>query len=176
MRKLKNKKGFTMIEMLASVVTLLLICMIITTGTNLATKSMNESLFESESQMLEDTLNVCIGDILRHATDIEIVNGKVVFTNDAYYIDDGSFDIDASNSGITGAGYLLCTSKLDGTSKGLLVANRGIYTRSMYVKDFQLTYDAQKHVFTGSYVIVSKLTDTTKTCEFSYRTIADLNN
>lgn len=176
MRKLKNKKGFTMIEMLACVVTLLLICMIITTGSNLAIKSMNESLFESESQMLESTLNVCIGDILRHASDITVENGKVVFTNDAYYIDDGSFGIDTSSSGITDAGYLFCTSKLDGTSKGLLVANRGIYTNSMYVKDFQLSYDETKHVFTGSYVIVSKITDTTKTCEFSYRTIADLNN
>ena len=175
MRKLKNKKGFTLIEMLACVVTLLILCLIVTTGTNLATMSMNESLFESESQMLEATLNLCIGDILRHATDIEETDEGVTFTNDAYYIDEGSFAIDTRNSGIAEAGYLMCTSKLDGTSRGLLVANRGIYVKSMYVTDFQLAYDAEKHVFTGSYVIVSKLTETTKTCEFSYRTIADTN-
>lgn len=176
MRKLKNKKGFTLIEMLACVATLVILCMIVTTGSNLATMSMNESLFESESQMLESTLNLSIGDILRHATDIREMEGKLTFTNDAYNIDAGSFAIDTSTSGITGAGYLMCTSKLDGTSKGLLVATRGIYVRNMYVTDFQLSYDEEKHVFNGSYVIVSKLTDTTKTCEFSYRTIADMNN
>lgn len=174
MRKLKNKKGFTMIEMLASVVTLILICMIITTGSNLAMKSMNDSLFESESQMLESTLSLCVGDILRHATEIEEKDGIIYFTNDAYYIDKGHFVIDDHESGIEEAGYLLCTSTLDGTSRGLLVANRGIYTKNMYVTDFQLSYDNEKHVFTGSYVIVSKMTDRTKTCEFSYRTIADV--
>ena len=120
-------------------------------------------------------INLSIGDILRHATDIRETEGKLTFTNDAYNIDEGSFAIDTSNSGITGAGYLMCTSKLDGTSKGLLVATRGIYVKNMYVTDFQLSYDAEKHVFSGSYVIVSKMTDTTKTCEFSYRTIADMN-
>lgn len=176
MRKLKNKKGFTLVEMLACVVTLVILCMIITTGSNLATMSMNESLFESESQMLESTLDLCIGDILRHATDIEVTAEGITFTNDAYYIDEGSFAIDTSDSGMTGAGYLMCTSKLDGTSKGLLVANKGIYVRNMYVKSFELSYDAQKQVFSGSYVIVSKITDTTKTCEFSYRTIAAIED
>ena len=118
--------------------------------------------------------HMSIGDILRHATDIRETEGKLTFTNDAYNIDEGSFAIDTSTSGITGAGYLMCTSKLDGTSKGLLVATRGIYVRNMYVTDFQLSYDKEKHVFTGSYVIVSKMTDRTKTCEFSYRTIADV--
>lgn len=176
MRKLKSKKGFTLIEMLACVATLVIICLIVTTGTNLATMSMNRSLFESESQMLESTLNLSLGDILRHATDIKVKESGIVFTNDAYYIDEGSFAIDTKDSGITGAGYLMCTSALDGSSRGLLVANKGIYVRNMYVKDFQLSYDAEKHVFRGSYVIVSKLTDATKTCKFSYRTIADMNH
>ena len=58
MRKIKNKKGFTLVEMLVCVVTLLLIGMIVSAGTNLAMFSLRESTFESNSQMLESTLNM----------------------------------------------------------------------------------------------------------------------
>ncbi len=176
MRKLKNKKGFTLIEMLACVVTLLLIGMIVSTGMNLAMMSLRETTFESDSQMLESTLNMYVGDILRHATEVKTDSfGDVTkFTNDAYYIDEGNFDIDLSKSEISGAGYLVCTSSLDETgSAGTLIANEGTYAGTLYIKDFTLTFNAEKGVFTGSYVIVSSVTDTTKTCEFSYRTIAN---
>ena len=177
MKKLKSKKGFTMIEMLVCVVTLILLCMIVTTGSNLATMSMNASLFESESQMMKATLDICIGDLLRHATDVrEEEDGRVIFTNDAYFIDDGYIFIQTKDSGITGAGYLVCSSNIDLSTTGLLVANRGIYVNGMYIKDFELDYHEDTHVFTGSYVIVSKLTTATKKCEFSFRSIADLNN
>lgn len=175
MRKLKNKKGFTMIEMLVCVVTLVLLCMIVTTGSNLATMSMNASLFESESQMLKATLDLSIGDLLRHASEVEEIDGKIYFTNEAYYIVRGEMKVDTSESGITDAGYLICTSDIDGSKRGLLVANKGIYTNGMCITDFELSYDAQKSVFSGSYVIVSKFTNATKTCEFSFRTIADMN-
>ena len=174
MRKLVSKRGFTLVEMLACVVTLLLIGMIVSTGMNLATMSLRETTFESDSQMLESTLNTYIGDILRHATEVEAdVDGTVKsFTNDAYYIDGGNFSIDLSVSEISGAGYLTCTSRLEDSQYGTLVANEGTYGGALYIKDFTLTYDAEKGVFTGSYVIVSSATDITKTCEFSYRTIA----
>jgi len=84
MRKIRDKKGFTLIEMLACVVTLLLIGMIVSTGMNLATMSLRETTFESDSQMLESTLNMYIGDILRHATDVKEDATGVTFTNDAY--------------------------------------------------------------------------------------------
>ena len=176
MKKLKSKKGFTLMEMLVCVVTLILLCLIVTTGSNLATMSMNASLFESESQMMKATLDLCIGDILRHATDVkEDKDGNVIFTNDAYFIDDGCIKIATKDSGITGAGYLICDSAIDLSGSGLLVATRGVYVNGMYVKDFKLEYHGDTHVFTGSYMIVSKYTNATKTCEFSFRTIADMD-
>ena len=178
MRKLKSKKGFTMIEMLVCVVTLVLLCMIVTTGSNLATMSMNASLFETESQMMKATLDLCIGDLLRHATDVKTKDDGTVeyFSNDAYYIDDGIIEVEEKDSGIADAGYLVCTTWVDGSDSGLLVANRGIYVNGMYVRNFELKYEGDTHVFTGSYEIVSKLTSATKKCEFSFRSIADLNN
>lgn len=174
MRKLREKNGFTLIEMLACVVTLFLIGMIVSTGMNLATMSLKETTFESDSQMLESTLNMYIGDVLRHATDVKQDATGVYFTNDAYYIDEGTFAIDLSKSEISGAGYLVCTSNLDEEgSAGTMLANEKTYAGTLYIKDFTLSFDETKGVFTGSYVIVSSATDTTKTCEFSYRTIAN---
>lgn len=175
MRKLKNNKGFTLVEMLACVVTLLLIGLIVSTGTNLAMMSLRESTFESDSQMLEATLNTYIGDILRHATDIDDSGTEMIFTNDAYYIDGGAFVVDTSNSQVSGAGYLMCTSNLNGDSKGLMVANKGVYVNNLYVTDFKVSYDKTKHVFTGNYTIVSSNTNATKYCEFSFRSIADVS-
>lgn len=174
MRKIRDKKGFTLIEMLACVVTLLLIGMIVSTGMNLATMSLRETTFESDSQMLESTLNMYIGDILRHATDVKEDATGVTFTNDAYYIDAGTLTIDLSVSDISGAGYLVYTSSLDEEgSVGTRIVNEGAYAGALYIKDFSLIYDENKGVFHGSYIIVSSATDTTKTCDFSYRTIAD---
>lgn len=175
MRKIRDKKGFTLVEMLACVVTLLLLALIVSTGTNLAMMSLRETTFESDSQMLESTLNMYVGDILRHAKDVKTDSFDQVteFTNDVYNIDDGNFGIDISKSSISGAGYLVCTSSLDESLTGTLVANEGIYAGSLYIKDFSLTYDETRGVFTGSYTIVSSSTSATKNCEFTYRTIAN---
>lgn len=189
MRKLRQKKGFTLIEMLACVVTLLLIGMIVSAGLNLATMSLREVTFETDSQTLRSTMDMYIGDILRHATDVKANDGKAhegatdlyidplnntyMFTNDAYYIDNGAFGIDLRGSEKEGAGYLVCTSTLADDPMGVMVANKGAYAGNLAIKDFKLSYDASKGVFTGSYIIVSSATDTTKLCEFSFRTIAD---
>lgn len=166
MRKLKQKKGFTLIEMLACTVTLILIGLICSVGMNLATISLRESTFESDGQMLESTLNMYLSDILRYSTEVKSdADGVVIsFTSDAYYIDEGNFVIEE--------GCLLCTSKLalEGT-KGIMIANKGVYAQNLWVKDFVLKYDDEKGVFTGSYVIASNVTESTKTCEFSFRRI-----
>ena len=175
MRKIKNNKGFTLIEMLACTVTLILIGLICSAGMNLATMSLRESTFESDSQMLESTINMYVGDILRHVTEVETEeDGTVVsFTNDSYYIDEGNFVISEKGSKELEAGYLLCTSQLalEGV-EGTMLVNEGAYVGNLYIKDFVLSYDKEKKVFSGSYIIVSSLTTQTKLCKFSYRTIA----
>ena len=175
MRKLVEKKGFTLIEMLACTVTLILIGLICSTGIRLATLSLQESSFESDSQMLESTLNMYMSDMLRHCTEVTIDGeGNVIsFTNDTYYIDEGNFEIRSTAPEGMDAGYLICTSTLTLEGKdGTMVVNEGAYARTLYIKDFALKYDKEKAVFTGSYKIVSSEINSTKECVFSYRTIA----
>ena len=168
MRKRRCQKGFTLIEMLACVVTLILIGLICTTGMNLASISLKETTFESDSQMLESTINMYLSDILRHATDVEVdANQTVVcFTNDTYYIDKGKLRADD--------GYLVFSTKLSlDETKGAMIVNESAYAGTLSIRDFVLKYDSEKGVFSGSYRITSSEIERTKLCEFSYRTIGE---
>lgn len=170
MKKIKTKKGFTLVEMLACTVTLLLVCLICTTGMNLALKSYEQSIFESDSQMLESTLDTYIGDMLRYATKVtidpdsadNIVEG---FTNAAYQVYEGNFYIGTN-------GYLYCT--INDNSTGALVVGKGNYAESLCVVDFELHFDDTTGIFTGKYTIGSTASASlAKECTFTYRTIAD---
>ena len=93
MKKLKkNQKGFSMVEMLVCVVTLLLIGGICSTGMGISIKSFQESRFESDSQALESTLSLLFSDIFRYATEVNTETG-VQFTNIEYEINNGTIII-----------------------------------------------------------------------------------
>lgn len=177
MRKLKNTKGFTLIEMLACVITLLLIGGICSTGMNLAIRSYNESIYESDSQMLEDTLNLYLCDILRHATfvrtegDAAVAEKNVIsFTNVAYQIYDGHIEVSERVEDYGGT-FLVYES---GNGQGAMIVGENVYAGSLYISDFVLKYNSEKKYFTGYYVIQSSVVeDLEKKCEFTCRTIAE---
>jgi len=72
MKKLSKKNGFTLIEMLACTVTLVLVATTCATCMQVAVKSYQTSLYESNSQMLEATLSLYMKDILRFASGVEL--------------------------------------------------------------------------------------------------------
>lgn len=180
MRKIKGQKGFTLVEMLACVVTLVLIGLICTTSMNFAVKSYQQSMFESDSQMLEDTLNMYIGDILRHATDIQTEENDIdpnvpgeryvtAFTNAAYQIYEGRIEVPERANNV-GGNFLVYESK---NGQGNLIAGEMSYAKTLYVDEFTLKYNANTGIFTGHYIIKSTiLNDASKKCTFVYRTIA----
>lgn len=168
MKKLKCKKGFTLVELLACIVTLLLIAGIVSTGSNIAMRSFNQSTYESNSQMLEDTLDMYLKDILRHARLIETdEEGKVVeFTNATYQIYEGMIVLDEETS------YLKYVTTEGGREVMLIAEN--MYAGTLYLSDFELNYDYEKKYFKGSYNIKSTmLEDVERHCEFTCRTIAE---
>lgn len=176
MKKLKRQKGFTLVEMLACVVTLLLIGGICSTGMNLAVNSYNESIYESDSQMLENTLNLYLCDILRHANGIvveeSLTDEKTVvsFTNVAYQIYDGSIQVSERTS--TGGGTFLVYESQNG--HGAMIVGENVYAKTLYISDFVLKYNPDKGYFTGYYTIKSSvLENAEKKCEFTCRTIAE---
>ena len=163
MKKLKNKKGFTLIEMLACTVTLVLITLICTTGMNMATKSYNESMFESNSQKLEYMLNLSVGDILRYSHNITVNGGTITFTNEVYGVYDGGLKLD-------GSGYFVLVKN---AAKEAFVIATANYVDGLYVGDFSLTYDSATNIYTGNYKIKSNLTSQERLVEFTYKSIVE---
>ena len=174
MKKIKSKKGFTLIEMLACTLTLMLIVLICTTGMNMAMKSYRESLFETNSQMLESTLNTAISDVLRYAYNVtcdpdapEVVTG---FTNQSTTNMENGMIIIGDDEGEDLGFFKLKLSSATDEEKYLI--SRKAYAESMTVANFQLTYDSATHVFNGRYTIISNIGGDTREVTFSYRTMA----
>ena len=168
-KKIKSKKGFTLIEMLACTVTLVLITLICTTGMNMATKSYNESMFESNSQKLEYILNLSMGDILRYSHDIDITTevGKIFFTNEVYGVSAGELKLDESGY------FVLVKNRLVTPAKEAWVVSTMNYVDGLYVEGFTLSYNTATNVYTGSYKIKSNLTSQERLVEFTYKSIVE---
>ncbi len=176
MKKLVQKKGFTLVEMLACIIVLLLVGGICTMGMNMATESYQRSVFESDSQMLESTIELYLCDILRHATDIypkqveEVAEQEVTsFTNVAYKIYDGNIQVTERTP--SGGGKFLVYESRNGY--GNMVVGEKVYAQTLYIEDFELRYNWESQCFTGRYVIKSTvLEDVAKECTFTCRSIA----
>lgn len=166
MKKLKSKKGFTLIEMLVCVVTLMLISLICTTGMNMASQSYNKSMFESNSQALEYMLNTSIGDMLRYSKDVTVEEDDIFFTNEVYNINNGKLLVED--------GYFTILRDKDTTQKALIVAATN-YVGGMYIEgsSFTLEYDPSTKVYTGTYKIKSNLTSQERLVEFTYKSIIE---
>jgi len=169
MKKLKNQKGFTLVEMLVCVITLLILAGICTAGTNIAMNSYNRSLFESNSQMLESTLDMYMGDIMRHctpqleATSVESGNKKVKsITNTFYGMYEGWIDISADGR------FFVHKTEVDTT--GVQLLSEKVYTKALKISDFELEYNETKKYIVGSYTIESTVVPgLKKQCDFKYR-------
>lgn len=165
MKKLKNQKGFTLTEMLSCIIALLLLTAICTMGTDLALNSYNRSLFESNSQMLESTLNTYFGDIVRHATfELDDEQKVKTITNSIYKLRKGRV-------GISDEGRILIY-KNESDTTGVLLLNEKVYTNALKVSSFELQYnvDGNGQYITVLYTIESTVVEgLTKECEFEYR-------
>lgn len=165
MKKLKDQKGFTLTEMLFCVVTLLLLAGVCSMGTDMALNSYNRSLYESNSQMLESTLNTYLSDIVRHATFEVDADQKVkTVTNSMYKLKKGRI-------GVSDDGRIyLYKDERDTTGVSLLSEN--VYTKALKIEGFELRYDKDEdgEYITVFYKIESTVLDgVAKECDFKYR-------
>ena len=164
LRKIKNKKGFSLIEMIVCVFTLTMIGLICTVGLNMATKSYNESLFESGSQMLESMVNTSVGDVLRYSYDVA-VDGS----NNVTSLSNATFGMNHGTIALNAEGKLVLVK----SGSEVLLIGENVYAEDMYLTDFAVTYNPSTYVYTGSYKIKSKLTEQEKTISFTYKSILE---
>ena len=145
MKKLKNKAGFTLMELLLAMMIMVLLIGGIGVGMDAGTRIYREATFESDSAALAGILNTNIGDILRYSTDVRTNPGTFqdsegnylnasqlafVFTSLEYGVQDGYFYIPAS-------GYLQLKNLYNPYAIDLV--NIGAYP-DLTVSDFRITY------------------------------------
>lgn len=73
-KKLKDRSGLTLVEMLCATVILVLLCLMMNTGLNMAMTNYRAITAESETQLLLSSLSDALADKLRYC---------VVYTNEA---------------------------------------------------------------------------------------------
>lgn len=138
----RRSPGFTLTELLAALLILVMLTVILSSGLPVAVKVYRESVFVSESEILASTLNTALGDILRYATDIQGADGPRFDTATDASIIDGSI---AADDGV------LVIVKADGSVDRPLL-NKAAYT-SLRAEDFSLSFSGGS--FSGSYRLVS---------------------
>lgn len=191
MKKLKQKKGVTLMEMIVALLVLVFLVIGIGTGMDAGMRVYNESIFQSDSATLCGILNTSIGDILRYAEDVRtpqkgamyvdqngtgfvdsngslVENLSFVFTNIDYYVQDAYFFVpkDADNERY---GVLQLKTLRKDTVTDLV--NTGAYP-DLKVTDFRVLYvepDAENDggYFKVDYTVSSK-SDSSKTKDVTF--------
>lgn len=188
MKKLRNKSGFTLVEMLAVVLILVILTMGIGKTMDAGMQIYRDATFESDSGSLAGILNTSLGDILRYSTEIRVNEGTAADptkgfqdSSGTYLIkDDVGFVFTNYEYGIRDA-YFYTQVLADNTSKGVLqmrnlknadiveLVNTGAYP-NLAVTNFVITYvpegtvDNNGNTLRGGYF------------EVSYRIISDSND
>lgn len=179
MKKLKTSGGFTLMEVLVSMLILTFLVIGMGPGMKTAMTVYQESTFQSSSTALIGTMNATLGDVLRYAEDVE--KGEKVssegesdkfaftFTNTDYGLQNVS--LVGSNGTENGVFTRKEVKNSEPVYKSLLP--EGSYP-NMKITAFSVTYDGTG-LFTVRYIIESTVKSDLKT-DLITHTIAMLNN
>ena len=108
--KLKSRLGYTLTEAIVSVLIIALLAVAISSGLSVAMKVYKQSLFTSNSEILEDTINAALSDVLRFASEVN--------TPDSGVSGSGSSSSSSSTGSGTGSGSTGDSSGSTGSSSG----------------------------------------------------------
>lgn len=160
--KQRKTKGFTLIETLASMLIIAMLSICLTAGTTAALHARSNQLFASESEILADTLNTALGDILHYAS-YSGKNGKNInITNQNYGIFTGRIVVK------DGRFYVQDRPVTDANCTLLSLTGSGAYS-GMTIRDFKMEY--ADNVFSGSYTIAGSRTAQEKEVTFAFRAL-----
>ena len=166
MKKFRNNSGFTLIEMLAVVLILVVLTMGIGKTMDAGMQIYRDATFESDSGTLAGILNTSLGDILRYSTELRIntatadnpnaAGGFLDSTGTILLKDDVGFVFTSYEYGIRDA-YFYTQVMADNTSMGVLqmrnlknadvveLVNTGAYP-DLAVTNFVITYVPEEAV------------------------------
>ncbi len=173
MKKLKNKSGLTLVEMLVSLLILVFLVVGMGPGMDIASQIYTDATFESDSAMLARIINNTVGDVLRYSESIDTsYDGKdlpddipFVFTSYDYGIQYGYFNIPEK---ITENDRCIIQMKNMRNGQSMDLVNQGAYP-DLEVTDFVVLKGNgdDSDLFTVSYKI-SSITSAEKTRDINY--------
>jgi len=162
-KKTNRNAGFTLIEMTVAVVVIVLVSAAMSSGLAVATRTYRESVFQSDSAVLCDTLNTALSDVLRFAIYTQTQEGgAVLFANDQYNI--------LSPGHIANKEGCLYIDTGGGGGEQLLLVNSGAYV-GLQVTGFTLTYESGTNIYDGAYLISNADGTMTRECSFTFRSL-----
>ena len=164
MKKTRKNAGFSLIELICTLLILVLLIMGINVGMDTGSKIYRDATFESDSAMLAGILNTSLGDYLRYADVVETdmmsdllpagmttFDLPYVYTNWEYGILQGYFYVPIENNVAKGA--LKIKSLID--EKSINLVNTGAYP-DLQVQKFFISYTPRDDDgIEGGYCIVS---------------------
>lgn len=145
--KVKDSRGFSLVEMLCATVILVLLGLMINTGLNLAVKSYQDITVQEELELLLSTLSDALSDDLRYAKNIQTGadNRLVNYHSERYNMEDtdGTTTLKVENDGQLYANtYRMVSSGAYG-SGGAYVIGKDKDTPGLVI-----TYDKGEGLFT----------------------------
>lgn len=66
-KKLKSKRGFTLVELLASLMIVVMLSIMMSVGSSVGMSVQRESTFVAQSDVLASSINTALGDVLRYS-------------------------------------------------------------------------------------------------------------
>lgn len=131
-KKLRDKQGLTLVEMLCAIAILLLLGLMMNTGMRMAVRSYQDAVAQSEAHLLLSTLSDALADDLRYARDVAAgADGTLLSYSSDSYNSGGRASLEVGESGQVTAG-------------GKRVLPSGAYGNGAYVvKSMQITYKSQ---------------------------------
>lgn len=178
----RKKSGFTMVEMLASLLILALMAAGMSGGMSAALNVYQDSVFESDSTSMAATVNTALEDLLRYSERMKLAADQsgghfrtlsgltlpageeagavnFVFTNLEYALVDAYFFTPTNDQGEP-SGVIQLKTLGDDTPRDLL--NKGAYP-NLEISNLNVKYDTDNQVYLISYKIYSTLdTELTK--------------
>ena len=91
MKKLFNRSGFSLIEMMATLVILVVLVVAMGTGMTSGMKIYKDATFEADSGSMSGIVNTSLGDILRYSENVRINEGTISNPSAGFVDSDGAF-------------------------------------------------------------------------------------
>ena len=172
----RKKSGFTMVEMLASLLILALMAAGMSGGMSAALNVYQDSVFESDSTSMAATVNTALEDLLRYSERMKLAKDQpgehfrtfsgltlpaddepgavnFVFTNLEYALVDAYFFTPTNDQGEP-SGVIQLKTLGDDTPRDLV--NKGAYP-NLEISNLNVKYDTDNQVYLISYKIYSTL-------------------